>query len=114
MEPEVERVTGVSAIAAAVENRLAEAGLGSCAPSLAERAEENKIESAAAAPVSNETSSMAQEVAPAPIAALQPVEVAQTESHGCERLKRSRENLRPQLPRKRRWMRVQLRPLRMR
>jgi CheY-like chemotaxis protein len=79
MEPEVERVTGVSAIAAAVENRLAEAGLGSCAPSLAERAEENKIESAAATPVSNETSSMAQEVAPAPIAA-QPVEVAQTES----------------------------------
>ncbi len=80
-EPEAGRVTGVSAIAAAVENRLAEAGLGAPAPTLVERAAEAPTVEAPAviAPVSNDASSVAQENAPAPIAA-QPVEVAQTEA----------------------------------
>jgi CheY-like chemotaxis protein len=82
MEPEAGRVTGVSAIAAAVENRLAEAGLGFSAPTLPERAdaEAPAVENlAVAAPVSNEASSLVQEVAPAPVA-VQLGEVAQTEA----------------------------------
>ena len=86
-QPEAGRITGVSAIAAAVENRLAEAGLASAAPSLAEHGANS--ESAAAqtsvaeapvevAPVLNAASSLEREAAPEPIATL-PIEVQKSD-----------------------------------
>ncbi len=93
-EPEVGRITGVSAITAAVENRLAEAGLAYNSPSLAAHeaspnseslnTEQSAVEAPAElAPVSNAASSSGRESVPAPIAA-QPTEVLNSESNWKE------------------------------
>jgi CheY-like chemotaxis protein len=93
-EPAVGRITGVSAITAAVENRLAEAGLAYNSPSLAMHeaspnsenlnTEQSAVEAPAElAPVSNAASSSGREFIPEPIAA-RPTEVRKSESNRKE------------------------------